>query len=98
MSSPKRRFTLECPRRAEGTIWDQAREALIDGDDLARAGYFATKATLSVKFLAGADGRRGKTLTFNITVPNGSDLKGQTERQRLIGERYLKDWGLLVEV
>jgi hypothetical protein len=98
MSSPKRRFTLECPRRAEGTIWDQAREALIDGDDLARAGYLATKATLSVKFLAGADGRRGKTLTFNMTVPNGSDLKGQTQRQRLIGERYLKEWGLLVEV
>ena len=43
-----------------------------------------------MKFLPGPGGRRGDTLTFAITVPNGSDLKGQTERQRLIGQRYLK--------
>jgi hypothetical protein len=98
MSSPKWRFTLECPRRADGTIWDQAREALTHGGDLARTGHVATKVALSVKFLAWVGGRRGETLTFNITLPNGSDLKGQTERQRLIGERYLKDWGLLVEI
>jgi hypothetical protein len=98
MNNPKRRLTLECPRRADGTIWDQARDVLTQGDDLARAGYVATKATLSVKFLPGVGSRRGETLTFNITVPNGCDLKSQTERQRLVGERYVKSWGLLVEV
>jgi len=98
MNNPKRRLTLECPRRADGTIWEQARDVLTQGDDLARAGYVATKATLSVKFLPGVGNRRGETLTFNITVPNGCDLKSQTERQRLVGERYVKFWGLLVEV
>lgn len=98
MNNPKRRLTLECPRRADGTIWDQARETLTHGADLVGAGYVATKATLSIKFLAGAGGRRGETLTFNITLPSGSDLKSQTERQRLVGERYVKSWGLLVDV
>jgi hypothetical protein len=98
MNNPKRRLTLECPRRADGTIWDQARDMLTHGDDLARAGYVATKAALSVKFLPGVGSRRGETLTFNITVPNGCDLKSQTERQRLVGERYVKSWGLLIEV
>jgi hypothetical protein len=98
MNNPKRRLTLECPRRADGTIWDHARDVLTHGDDLARAGYVATKATLSVKFLPGVGNRRGETLTFNITVPNGCDLKSQTERQRLVGERFVKSWGLLVEV
>jgi hypothetical protein len=90
MNNPKRRLTLECPHRADGTIWDQARDVLTHGDDLALAGYVATKATLSVKFLPGVGNRRGETLTFNITVPNGCDLKSQTERQRLVGERYVK--------
>jgi hypothetical protein len=98
MNNPARRFTLECPRRAKGTIWHQARDGLKHGEDLAAAGSVATRAALSVKFLPGVGTRRGETLTFNITVPNGSDLKGQTERQRLIGQRYLKDWGLVVEI
>lgn len=95
---PKRRVTLECPRRADGTIWDQARDVLMDGEDLAGAGFVATKATLSVKFLPGVGNRRGETLTFDITIPNGCNLKSQTERQRLLGSRYLKLWGLLAEL
>ena len=98
MNNPMTRLTLECPRRANGTIWDQAREALTGGADLAGGGYVATKATVSIKFLAGVGGPRGETLTFNITLPSGSDLKSQTERQRLIGERYVKSWGLVAEV
>ena len=98
MNNPKRQLSLECPSRADGTIWDHARDVLAHGNDLVRAGYVATKATLSVKFLPGVGNRRGETLTFNITVPNGCDLKNQTERQRLVGERYVKSWGLLVEV
>ena len=98
MNNPKTRLTLECPRRANGTIWDQAREALTGGADLAGAGYAATKATVSIKFLPGVGSPRGETLTFNITLPSGSDLKSQTDRQRLVGERYVKSWGLVAEV
>jgi hypothetical protein len=30
-----------------------------------------------------------------ITMPNGCDLKGKTDRERLIGDKYLRRWGLL---
>jgi hypothetical protein len=30
-----------------------------------------------------------------ITVPNGCNLKGMTAGERLIGEKYLREWGIL---
>ena len=91
------RIILECPRRAPGLIWDQAKEELKEGD-LQAAGYVVTQAKLSIKFLPEPGTRRGKTLTVTITVPNGCDLKGRTERERLIGGKYLKCWGLMEEI
>jgi hypothetical protein len=88
---------LECPRRAPGSIWDQAREELRQGD-LKAAGYVVTQARLSIRFLPGPDSPRGKTLPVTITVPNGCDLKGRTERERLVGGKYLKHWGLMEEI
>jgi hypothetical protein len=90
------RTTLETPRRAAGSTWDHAREELRHGD-LAAADYVATQAKLSIRFLPGGS-RRGKTLSVTITVPNGCDLKGKTERERLIGDKYLKRWGLVAEI
>jgi hypothetical protein len=92
-----KRMILECPRRAPGSIWDQAREELKQGD-LKAAGYVVTQARLSIRFLPGPDSRRGKTLPVTITVPNGCDLKGRTERERLVGGKYLKHWGLMEEI
>jgi hypothetical protein len=92
-----RRMILECPRRAGGSIWDQAREEL-KHENLKAAGYLVTQAKLSIRFLPGPDSPRGKTLPVTITVPNGCDLKGRTERERLIGGRYLKHWGLMEEI
>jgi hypothetical protein len=92
-----RRMILECPRRAPGSIWDQAREELRQGD-LKAAGYVVTQARLSIRFLPGPDSPRGKTLPVTITVPNGCDLKGRTERERLVGGKYLKHWGLMEEI
>jgi hypothetical protein len=37
-------------------------------------------------------------LTFKISVPHGSTLRSMTERERLIGERYLAKWGILKAV
>jgi hypothetical protein len=97
LNAEARRIILECPRRAPGSIWDHAKEELKE-EDLKTAGYVATQAKLSVKFLPEPGTRRGKTLTVTITVPNGCDLKGRTERERLIGGKYLKCWGLMEEI
>jgi hypothetical protein len=37
-------------------------------------------------------------LPVKITMPNRCDLKSRTERERLIGEKYLARWGLLKEI
>jgi len=41
---------------------------------------------------------RGKVLPVKISMPNGCDLRSRTDKERLIGEKYLKRWGLLEEV
>jgi hypothetical protein len=92
-----RRTTLEVPRRAAGSTWDHARKEMRHGD-LAAADYIATQVKLSIRFLPGGGSRRGKTLDVTITVPNGCDLKERTERERLIGGKYLKRWGLVAEI
>jgi hypothetical protein len=50
-----------------------------------------TKATLNFKLNGNGHGR---SLTFNITYPNGCDLKSKRDDQRLLGEKYLKRWGI----
>jgi hypothetical protein len=97
LNAEARRVILECPRRAPGSIWNQAKEELKDGD-LEAAGYVVTQAKLSIKFLPEPGTRRGKMLTVTISVPNGCDLKGRTERERLIGGKYLQHWGLMEEI
>jgi hypothetical protein len=97
VGAEERRLILECPRRAANSIWDQAIEELKQGD-LAAAGYVATQAKLSIRFLPGPDSPRGKTLPVTITVPNGCDLKSRTERERVIGGKYLRRWGLMAEI
>ena len=35
---------------------------------------------------------------MKISYPNNCDLKSRTEKERLIGDKYLKKWGLLKEI
>jgi hypothetical protein len=53
-----------------------------------------------IKFLPEPGHKRGKSLPITITVAarHGCDLKSLTERERLVGSKYLKRWGLVVEV
>lgn len=98
MSTEPRRLTLECPRRASSTVWDQARDELRGGHDLVDAGYIATQTRLSIRFLPEPGRRQGKTLPIKITGLHGCNLKGCTEQERLVGEKYLRLWGIQVEI
>jgi hypothetical protein len=93
------RTTLEINGHCESSIWDHAKEEL-GNSDLQAAGYSATQAKIVIKFLPGPGAKRGKSLPITITVAarHGCDLKSLTERERLVGAKYLKRWGLLVEV
>ena len=91
------RLTLESMRGAERSIWDMAR-VRFDAHDPLRGGYRVTKARFTIKFRPIPGARGGRTLPVTISMPKGCDLKDRTDRERLIGDKYLRRWNLLRDV
>lgn len=91
-----RRVTLENMARAEGTIWSMADELFEDGTPL-RDGFVVTRAKLAVRLARCPGSGRRRTLTLTITWPHGCDLKDRTAVEQLIGEKYLRRWGILID-
>ncbi|WP_397541670.1 hypothetical protein [Roseovarius salis] len=91
-----RRVTLENMARADGTIWSMADEMFGDRTPL-REGFVVTRAKLAVKLARRPGGERRRTLTLTITWPHGCDLKDRTATEQMIGEKYLRRWGILVD-
>jgi len=52
--------------------------------------------SIAVK-LAKTDTERASTMRLTITAPNSCNLKGKSDRQRRIGEKLLKSWGVTIE-
>ena len=98
------RITLESMSGAERSIWEMAEERIeLDtgstGHVLASASeapeWIVTRARITIKFHPGPGGGRGKSLTLTVTMPHGCNLKDMTSHERLIGEKYLRRWGIL---
>ncbi len=90
------RVTLELMAKADGTIWSMAEEMFEDRTPL-RDGFVITRAKLVVKLARRPGGDRRRTLTLTITWPHGCDLKDRTATEQLIGEKYLRRWGILID-
>ena len=90
------RVTLECLSKADRNIWTMADARLGPGNPLS-GGWVATQAKLAIKFHRKPGARRGRTLPLTITMPHGCNLKDQTEEEQVIGEKYLRRWGILVD-
>lgn len=91
------RVTLECLRQATQTIWQMAHERFGANSPLA-GGWVVTQAKLTIRFHPDAGSGRGRTLPLTITMPAGCDLKDRTERECMIGEKYLRRWGIVRNV
>ena len=90
------RVTLEKPARADETIWAKAEEKFGDRTPLSE-GYVLTRAKIAVKLARHPGGDRRRTLTLTITWPHGCNLKDRTATEQMIGEKYLRRWGILVD-
>jgi hypothetical protein len=88
------RVTLECERDGSNTIWQMASSNFGLSNPL-HGGWIVTKAKLLICFRPTMDSRRGKVLPLTITTPHGCDLKERTECERIVGEKYLRRWGIL---
>jgi hypothetical protein len=100
------RITLETTSGAERSIWEMAEKRI--GLDIGGTGHvlpiasgapewIITRARFTIKFRPGRDGGRGKSLTLTVTMPHGCNLKDMTPHERLIGEKYLRNWGILTD-
>jgi hypothetical protein len=88
-----RRVILEAdPKGPVEDVYDLMDETLTR--ELPRGRVFnVTQATLEFRFTP--KGReRPKALVFEVSFPNCSTLKSKREEHRLLGEKYLKRWGI----
>jgi hypothetical protein len=97
LDSQGERLILECSRTSPRTVWEMAAERLGAGDPF-RGGWAIVQARLAIRLRAGPHGRTARTLNLNISLPRGCDLKDRTEAERMIGEKYLRRWGLVRDV
>ena len=91
------RVTLECMRQASQTIWEMSLDRFGPYDPLS-GGWDITQVKLTIRFHPEAGSGRSKVLPLTITMPHGCDLKDRTERERMIGEKYLRRWGIVRDI
>lgn len=96
IGNSSRRVTLETNPSRDSTIWAMADELLADGTSLSDA-FVINRAKLTVKLASHPDRGRRRSLTMTITWPHGCDLKNRTATEQMIGEKYLRRWGILVD-
>jgi hypothetical protein len=94
LDGPANRVTLEVGQDGPQDIWTAA-ERWFGLNNPLRRGWRVTQARLAIRFLPGSIGQPPSTLWVTITMPRGCNLKDRTEAERMVGERYLREWQLL---
>ena len=86
--------TLDVATREDSNIYDVSKEYFGDNDPL-RFGFRLNQVRISIKFMPDNESRRGKILHVKIREPNGCDLKSKSQKEKLIGDKYLVQWDLI---
>lgn len=95
--SPTDRVVIEVAKSAPHDIWAMA-ERRFGSQSPFIGGWSITQARLVIAFRGDGASRFPRSLPVQISLPSGCDLKEKTEDERVIGERYLRRWGLLRDV
>lgn len=69
-------------------------ERWIKAESIPADGTRVLQTTFRLKFQHNGPGRQ-PVLTFDVSVPNSSNLKSKPDEQREVGERCLKRWGVV---
>ena len=89
--------TIEA-RHEKDTVHAVARQIFEDHSPFTVGDFDIRAVVLAVKFRPDKFNSRGKTLVVKLRHPNGCDLKDKTDKERKLGEKYLRRWGILTEV
>ena len=91
--SPERRVVLEANPARPGDVYDML-DAHFPVAQFPRAQLLVNQVTFGVRFLSGD---RERSCSFDVTLPGACNLRSLPEEQREIGERCLRQWGILNE-
>ncbi len=86
--------TLDVATKEEHSIYKVSKEYFGDNDPL-KSGFKLKQVRISIKFMPDDESKRGKILHVKIREPNGCDLKSKSQKEKLIGDKYLEKWGLV---
>ncbi|MEW8284839.1 MAG: hypothetical protein AB2697_02535 [Candidatus Thiodiazotropha endolucinida] len=86
--------TLDVSAKENARIYDISKDYFGENDPL-KTGFRLKEVRISIKFKPDSDNRRGITIHVNIGEPNRCNLKDKSQKERLIGEKYLKQWELV---
>lgn len=93
----ERAFVTIEARTEEAAVHGEARRLFGERDPFL-GGHRIVEAVLSVRFKPDTVNPRGRTITIKLRHPNGCDLKDKTEKERLIGEKYLRRWRVVEDL
>lgn len=79
------------------SIYERIGE-MLGGAVAVLSGFDVTRARISVVFMSKRGVGPGQSCTFELAYPNGCTLKDHSRLERLILEKYLTRWGLIVPV
>jgi hypothetical protein len=88
-------MTLGRKRDIEETLYEYSEDPLKKQNPLLQHGVEVVQVEIAVQFRPDQGSRNGKVIKLKITHPSSCDLKGRTEKERLICEKYLPLWGLV---
>jgi len=91
--NPKRRIVLEANPDGAANDVHEMLEKYINKTALPAAVLDVDQVTLTFRFKHDGPGR-AKGFSFNLSAPDGCNLKSLREEYRLIGEKYLKKWAI----
>ena len=86
--------TLDVSAKENAKIYDISKDYFGENDPL-KTGFRLREVRISIKFKPDNDNKRGITIHVNIGEPNRCNLKDKSQKERLIGEKYLKLWELV---
>ena len=91
------RMTFEKTPNQMQSIYERTGE-MLGGAVAVLSGFEITRARISVVFMSKRGLGPGRSCTFELAYPNGCTLKDHHRFERLILEKYLSKWRLIVPV
>lgn len=90
--------TIETPLKSGLSLYEYCGDHFKGSNPLSSGTFIPKQAKIDITFHPDNGSTRPKQLPVKITMPNKCDLRNRTEREKLIGFKYLKRWGLLEEI